>query len=342
MWAIGASYPSHAAKHRPEMMLPSRSMVGVAAEYNSACVNTLRRSCDGNYTPARQRNLVGRSLLELKGRAAMRAPKLIFIMTLALATQAHAQTDFFEIRDTLSTYKAEKKGKTSAQKAEADRRKKDYIKSLIGQTVEWRGWIDDVKSNERWTGGMEYKIQIDMEPPSKFFSTSDVSLKTENSAVANLAIDTPVIINGIIKDINSVGKITLEPNVLKQGHDQTITQDELHAAQQQRETAQQKREAGRAAFKEKQNQIEQQGSEAYIACQNTIKSGLTSPHTAKFPWMDWQYRVLPDNETATVRSHVDSQNQFGAEIRTIFECHMKYLGDGRWETQKAKTFNAGD
>ena len=34
------------------MMLLSRPMVGEAAEYNSACVNTLRRSLDGNYSPA--------------------------------------------------------------------------------------------------------------------------------------------------------------------------------------------------------------------------------------------------------------------------------------------------
>lgn len=260
-----------------------------------------------------------------------------FIVGLFFSHSANANTDFFEIRDTLSAYKAEKKGKTSAQKAEIDRRKKDYIKSLIGRTVEWRGWIDNVKSNERWTGGMEYKIQIDMEPPSKFFSNSDVFLKTENSEVAKLAIDTPVIINGTIKDINSAGKITLEPNVLKQGHDQTITQDELQAAQQQREIAKQKREANRAAFKEKQNQIEEQSSQAYITCQNAIKSGLTSPHTAKFPWMDWQYRVLPDNKTATVRSHVDAQNQFGAEIRTQFECRMRYLGDSKWMVENIKT-----
>lgn len=33
-------------------------MVGEAAEYNSACVNTLRRSCDGYKLPGYQRNLV--------------------------------------------------------------------------------------------------------------------------------------------------------------------------------------------------------------------------------------------------------------------------------------------
>lgn len=264
-----------------------------------------------------------------------------FIIGLLFSHPAAATTDFFEIRDALNAYKAEKKGKTSAQKSEIDRRKKDYIKSLIEQSVEWRGWIDDVKSNERWTGGMEYKIQIDMEPPSKFFSTYDAFLKTENDEAANLTIDTPVIINGTIKGINSAGKITLVPNIIKQGHEQEITSGELQAAQQQKEEAKQLLEADRAALKEKRNQIEEQGAEAYVTCKNAVKSSLTSPRTAKFPFLglDHVYKVLPDRKTATIRSHVDSENQFGAMIRINFECRLHYLGEGKWVVEKVEAKN---
>lgn len=42
------------------MTLLSRPLVGEAAEYNSACANTLRRSLSGNYSPAAKETLGGR------------------------------------------------------------------------------------------------------------------------------------------------------------------------------------------------------------------------------------------------------------------------------------------
>jgi hypothetical protein len=42
------------------MMLLSRpNTVGEAAEYNSACVNTLRRSLSGNYSPVTREDISG-------------------------------------------------------------------------------------------------------------------------------------------------------------------------------------------------------------------------------------------------------------------------------------------
>lgn len=61
--AAGASYPFSAAYYsvRPlPMTLLSRPLVGEAAEYNSACANTLRRSLSGNYSPAAKETLGGR------------------------------------------------------------------------------------------------------------------------------------------------------------------------------------------------------------------------------------------------------------------------------------------
>lgn len=52
---LGRDIPLRAAKHQAvKKMLLSRPMVGVAAEYNSACVNTLRRSRNGYQLPGFQ------------------------------------------------------------------------------------------------------------------------------------------------------------------------------------------------------------------------------------------------------------------------------------------------
>ena len=65
-------------------------------------------------------------------------------------------------------------------------------------------------------------------------------------------------------------------------------------------------------------------AEAWRACQGLVKTELKAPGTARFPAYstasvkaDWKgmYRVL---------SFVDSQNSFGALIRTSFVCAIRY------------------
>lgn len=67
--------------------------------------------------------------------------------------------------------------------------------------------------------------------------------------------------------------------------------------------------------------------DASVICQNHVDNHLTSPSTADHPWMGieifdhgkWRY---------TIRSHVDSQNAFGAVLRTNYLCKVTYNGEG--------------
>lgn len=65
---------------------------------------------------------------------------------------------------------------------------------------------------------------------------------------------------------------------------------------------------------------------SYIICQVYVKNNLKSPATAKFPSSSsTDIRELEDNLFET-RSYVDSQNSFGAMLRTNFYCKIKYIG----------------
>jgi hypothetical protein len=55
-----------------------------------------------------------------------------------------------------NTIRSNMESMTSAQWGE-------YTKSLVGQKVEWEGWVTDVKA-EWFTG--KYKLLIDMDPPN--------------------------------------------------------------------------------------------------------------------------------------------------------------------------------
>lgn len=77
------------------------------------------------------------------------------------------------------------------------------------------------------------------------------------------------------------------------------------------------------------------GSEsmAYIMSQQFVENSLKSPSTAKFPSL---YK-LGDHAVLTtgtnyyeIKAYVDSQNGFGAMIRTHYTCNMKYKGNNTW------------
>ena len=63
-------------------------------------------------------------------------------------------------------------------------------------------------------------------------------------------------------------------------------------------------------------------SELQIRCQESIKSVLKSPSTAKFAGVgDW--KVWKENGQTIVQSHVDSQNSLGAMVRSEFQIIIK-------------------
>ena len=70
---------------------------------------------------------------------------------------------------------------------------------------------------------------------------------------------------------------------------------------------------------------------AYLASKKFIKRRLKSPSTAKFPWSDEAMVSTGPDCTYTVRSYVDSQNGFGAMIRSNYVANLKRnIDDKNW------------
>jgi hypothetical protein len=67
--------------------------------------------------------------------------------------------------------------------------------------------------------------------------------------------------------------------------------------------------------------------------QQFVEEKLKSPSTAKFPTSSNQQVIISNvgNQTYAIISYVDSQNGFGAIIRTHFSGSIKELSDGKWE-----------
>lgn len=70
---------------------------------------------------------------------------------------------------------------------------------------------------------------------------------------------------------------------------------------------------------------------AYLMIQDFVEDRLISPASAKFPW-DARKHVTPlGNRRYRVHAYVDSQNGFGAMIRTHFTGEIEQLGPDRWK-----------
>lgn len=72
-------------------------------------------------------------------------------------------------------------------------------------------------------------------------------------------------------------------------------------------------------------------SDAWFMCQKFISDRLKSPSTAKFqPVTNANVQIL-ENNSFIVEVYVDSQNGFGAMIRSDFVCHLTYEPENeRW------------
>lgn len=68
---------------------------------------------------------------------------------------------------------------------------------------------------------------------------------------------------------------------------------------------------------------------AWRMSKDLVKQRLASPATADFPWLDRQAHS-PACGKWVVRSHVDSQNGFGAMLRTHFIATVRRVGERRW------------
>ena len=69
---------------------------------------------------------------------------------------------------------------------------------------------------------------------------------------------------------------------------------------------------------------------AYVMAQDFVEAELKAPKTADFPYSgdaDIQYS---GDGRYTINSYVDSENSFGATIRTYFTAVVKYQGNQKW------------
>lgn len=79
------------------------------------------------------------------------------------------------------------------------------------------------------------------------------------------------------------------------------------------------------------------GENAYIYAQLFVKDKLKSPSTAEFPFSPDDVWSLGENRYKVI-SYVDSQNSFGATIRTKYIAVLKYIPGkgskpGTWELE---------
>jgi hypothetical protein len=109
------------------------------------------------------------------------------------------------------------------------------------------------------------------------------------------------------------------------------TEEELLAEEAERkrqaEIAKQKVEQKR---KQELNSVDE--SQAFIISKNFVQAMLKSPKTADFPFLDYSHRNLGDGKWI-IQSYVDSQNGFGAMIRTQYQVEMQFNG-GDWAEQR--------
>ena len=63
--------------------------------------------------------------------------------------------------------------------------------------------------------------------------------------------------------------------------------------------------------------------------QSYVENILKSPSTADFPTLDYKISNL-GNYKYKIVSYVDSQNGFGATIRSNFSVTLSYKGSGDW------------
>jgi hypothetical protein len=75
--------------------------------------------------------------------------------------------------------------------------------------------------------------------------------------------------------------------------------------------------------------------DAWILVENHVKKSLKSPGSAKFPFAASKDCVTKESDsTYFINCYVDSQNSFGALIRTYFQARVEFNSDGDyWMTE---------
>lgn len=96
---------------------------------------------------------------------------------------------------------------------------------------------------------------------------------------------------------------------------------------------------GKPAFDTPQKPHEPDDTEAFVMSQSFVEQRLVSPTTAKFPYIGDAYEVTKiDSVTWRIHSYVDSQNRFGAMVRTSYKAKLMYVGNEKWKLLDIKIY----
>lgn len=81
--------------------------------------------------------------------------------------------------------------------------------------------------------------------------------------------------------------------------------------------------------------IEEQRIPAYVMSQQFLNEKLKSPSTAEYPTdVDKDIVTYMGDSVFHINSYVDSQNGFGAMIRSKYNATLKFNGGDKWELVK--------
>jgi len=69
---------------------------------------------------------------------------------------------------------------------------------------------------------------------------------------------------------------------------------------------------------------------AWVMCQSFVEDRLKAPRTAKWPWGYTDYVTDLGGGRYRIKAYVDSQNSFGAMLRTHFTAEVEWTGGDNW------------
>lgn len=78
-------------------------------------------------------------------------------------------------------------------------------------------------------------------------------------------------------------------------------------------------------------------TKALVYSHNCVEQQLKSPSSAEFPFGEGSVTKV-DNDTFIVTSYVDSQNSFGAMIRTNYSCQVTLTGEDNYTCDNVELF----
>lgn len=134
----------------------------------------------------------------------------------------------------------------------------------------------------------------------------------------------------------SAGITSADPEVQARNAIKEQEQIEQKEAKAEERRLEEEASAVRARARKLEADLQNKRATAYSRSQKFVKERLKSPATAEFPSAAWdgdQIRVGYDDaeEIYTVASYVDSQNAFGATVRTNFIAQLQNTEGKTWQ-----------